>query len=185
MGDHADRCLPGFLYLHRLQVDAAAEAGRLLRVLFLRLSSVPADPSRAFAWDGCCFVLYRIAIMANDMVQSSRDWLSSPRTSASAWWIPKAVIVAALFIPSPARAGIWIIALIWMGTACILNSRRCGRTHCRYTGPYYLMMIAPVLVLASGVISVDFYAWLSLAVLILGGTVIIWWATERAWGKFS
>ena len=79
----------------------------------------------------------------------------------------------------------WIIALVWMGTACILNSRRCGRTHCRYTGPYYLAMIAPVLVLASGVISVGFYGWLALAVLILGGSMIIWWATERAWGKFS
>jgi hypothetical protein len=123
--------------------------------------------------------------MANDIVQSSRDWLGSPRTSALAWWIPKAVIVAGLFVPPLARAGIWIIALIWMGTACILNSRRCGRTHCRYTGPYYLAMIAPVLLLVSGVISVDFYAWLPLAVLILGGSMIIWWATERAWGKFS
>jgi hypothetical protein len=123
--------------------------------------------------------------VANDTVQNSRDWLSSPRTNVLAWWIPKAIIVAALFVPTPARAGIWIIALIWMGTACILNSRRCGRTHCRYTGPYYLAMIAPVLVLASGVISADFYAWLSLAVLILGGGMIIWWATERVWGKFS
>jgi len=79
----------------------------------------------------------------------------------------------------------WIIALIWMGSACILNSRRCGRTHCRYTGPYYLAMIAPVLVLAAGVISADIYAWLSLAILILGGSMIIWWATETAWGKFS
>jgi hypothetical protein len=130
-------------------------------------------------------VLCRVAFMANGVVQSSRDWLGSPRTSAFAWWIPKAVIVAALFIPPPARAGMFIIALIWMGTACVLNSRRCGRTHCRYTGPYYLAMIAPVVVLASGVISVDFYAWLSLAVLILGGSMIIWWATERAWGKFS
>jgi hypothetical protein len=124
-------------------------------------------------------------MMANDVVHSSRDWLSSPRTNALVWWVPKAAIVAALFIPPPARAGIWIIALIWMGTACVLNSRRCGRTHCRYTGPYYLAMIAPVLLLASGVISVDFYAWLSLAVLILGESMIIWWATERAWGKFS
>ena len=124
-------------------------------------------------------------MVTNDIVQRSRDWLSSPRTSASAWWIPKAVIVAALFLPVAARAGIWSIALTWMGTACVLNSRRCGRTHCRYTGPYYLAMIAPVLVLASGIISADFYAWLSLAVLILGGSTIIWWATERAWGKFS
>jgi hypothetical protein len=123
--------------------------------------------------------------MANDIVESPRDWLSSPRTNALAWWIPKGAIVAALLIPPPARTGMWIIALIWMGIACILNSRRCGRTHCRYTGPYYLAMIAPVLVLASGVISVNFYAWLALAVLILGGSMIIWWATERTWGRFS
>ncbi len=93
--------------------------------------------------------------MANDIVQSPHDWLSSPRTNALARWIPKAAIVAALFFPPPARTGMWIIALVWMGTACILNARRCGRTHCRYTGPYYLTMIAPVLVLASGVVSVD------------------------------
>src|SRR5262249_32004537 len=117
--------------------------------------------------------------MASEIVQSSRDWLSSPRSSALACWIPKAAIVVGLFFPTPARTGTWIIALVWMGTSCILNSSRCGRTHCRYTGPYYLGMVAPVLVLASGVISVDFYAWLSLAVLILGGSMIIWWATER------
>jgi len=55
------------------------------------------------------FVLRHIATMANDIVQSSRDWLSSPRTSALAWWIPKAAIVVALFIPPPARTGVWII----------------------------------------------------------------------------
>jgi hypothetical protein len=46
-------------------------------------------------------------------------------------------------------------------------------------------MIAPALMFASGIISVNFYAWPSLAVLILGGSTIVWWATERAWGKFS
>src|SRR5262249_33463274 len=122
--------------------------------------------------------------MASEVVQSSRDWLNSPRPSAVAWWIPKAAIVVALVIPPPARTGIWIIALVWMGAACILNSRRCGRTHCRYTGPYYLGMIAPVLVLASGVISVDFYAWFSLAVLVLGGSMIICVGTEKAGGEF-
>src|SRR2546428_13453981 len=99
--------------------------------------------------------------------------------------IPKAVIVAGLFIPPPARTGMWIVALVWMGTACILNSRRCGRTHCRYTGPYYLAMIAPVLVLASGVISVGFYGWLALAGFILWGIMTILGGTEKAGGKCS
>src|SRR2546425_12095613 len=79
--------------------------------------------------------------MASDTVQRSRDWLRSPRTNLLAWWIPQAAFLAGLFVPVPVRAVIWIIALIWMGTACILNARLCGRTHCRYTGPYYLAMI--------------------------------------------
>jgi hypothetical protein len=123
--------------------------------------------------------------MTSDMVQSSRDWLRSPRTNLLAWWIPQVAILAGLFVPVPLRSVIWIIALIWMGTACLLNARRCGRTHCRYTGPYFLAMIVPVLVLASGIVSVDFYGWFGLGVLILAGSKIIWWATESTWGKFS
>jgi hypothetical protein len=123
--------------------------------------------------------------MANDTVQSPRDWLRSSRASVLAWWIPHATIVAGLFAPALARAVIWVIALAWMGTACILNARRCGRTHCRYTGPYYLAMIVPVLALAYGIVSTGLYGWLLLGVLILAGSRIIWWSTERAWGKFS
>ena len=123
--------------------------------------------------------------MADNTLQTSKDWLDSMRTHALAWWIPQGAIVAALLIPVPMRAAVWIVALVWMGTACMLNARRCGRTHCRYTGPYYLAMIVPVIVLALGVVSVGFYGWLVLGVLILAGSKIIWWATERAWGKFS
>jgi hypothetical protein len=93
-------------------------------------------------------------------------------------------VIAALLTSVPLRAAIWTVALAWMGTACILNSRRCGRTHCRYTGPYYLGMIAPVLALALAPISLPLAAWVVLAAIILLGSKIIWWATERAWGKF-
>lgn len=123
--------------------------------------------------------------MPNGTAQASRDWLANPRSSLLAWWIPQAAIVAGLFAPALARAGIWVIALIWMGTACTLNARRCGRTHCRYTGPYYLAMIAPVLALGSDIVSAGIYGWIVLAVLIIGGSKFIWWATERQWGKFS
>ena len=123
--------------------------------------------------------------MASDTVLRSRDWLRSPRASLLAWWIPQSAILAGLLVPVAVRSVIWIIALIWMGTACIVNARRCGRTHCRYTGPYYLVMIAPLLVLASGILSAGFYGWLGLGVLIFAGSKIIWWVTEWAWGKFS
>jgi hypothetical protein len=92
-------------------------------------------------------------------------------------------MLAGLFVPTPLRAAVWAVALLWMGVACIANSKRCGRTHCRYTGPYYLAVIVPVLVLA--VVSSGIYEWIALAVVVVSGSGLIWWTTERAWGKFS
>lgn len=114
---------------------------------------------------------------------SSADWLGSARSSVLAWWLPHAVIAAGLFVDVPIRTAVWTVALAWMGAACIANARRCGRTHCRYTGPYYLAMIAPVLGL--GFASAGIVVWLILSVIIVAGSGLIWWATERAWGKFS
>jgi hypothetical protein len=115
--------------------------------------------------------------------QSSKDWLGSTRARLVAWVIPTALIVAGLLASAPLRMAIWGAALAWMGIACLLNARRSGRTHCRYTGPYYFLMIAPTLTL--GIVDASIYAWLVLAALILLGDKIIWWATERAWGTFS
>jgi hypothetical protein len=102
-----------------------------------------------------------------------------------AWWGPTAVIVAGLLASAPLRAGIWVIALAWMGIACLLNARQCDRTHCRYTGPYYLAMVVPVAIVGMGLIPLGPYGWALLGLLILGGSYVIWWMTERAWGKFS
>jgi hypothetical protein len=117
--------------------------------------------------------------------RSAGDWVSNTRISLLAWWVPTIAILAALFVPEAVRVIVWTAALIWMGAACLLNARRCGRTHCRYTGPYFLLMIAPVLVLGFGLASTNIYGWLMLALFILGGAGIIWWVTERAWGRFS
>ena len=113
------------------------------------------------------------------------DWLAGARTNAVAWLLPQAVMVAALLAPVPLRTAVWTAGLGWMGTACILNSRRCGRTHCRYTGPYYFAMIVPVIVAGTGLVPLSIYGWTALVVVILGGSKLIWFATERAWGKFT
>jgi hypothetical protein len=116
---------------------------------------------------------------------SSRDWLANPGANILAWWIPQGAMAVALFLPAYVRAVVWTVSLTWMGVACILNARRCNRTHCRFTGPYYLAMIAPVLAMGTGVLSASLYGWIALSVLIIAGDKLIWWATERAWGKFS
>lgn len=113
----------------------------------------------------------------------SRDLLTQPVASAVAWWLPQAGIAAALLAPVSARAAIWTAVLIWTGAACLLNARRCGRTHCRYTGPFYLVMILPVL--AAAWAGAPMPVWLILAAVILFGGKAIWWATEQMRGKYD
>jgi hypothetical protein len=166
--------------VHRLRCDAATETGRLLRILLLRLGTLSTMSGTRFLRDWSSFLLRWV--MAGSLAQSSRDWLSSSRISLLAWWLPQAAILTGLFLAAPVRSAIWVLALAWMGTACILNARRCGRMHCRFTGPFYLAMIVPVLLLS--LISSSLLWWLALAAFILIADKIIWWATERAWGKF-
>jgi hypothetical protein len=123
--------------------------------------------------------------MAKIAEQRSNDWLSRTHLNLLAWWVPKVAIIVTLFVAVPFRAMVWTVALLWMGTACVLNARRCGRTHCRFTGPYYLAMILPVLVLGFDQISASIYAWLALGLLIICGGWIIWWVTEQVWGRYS
>ncbi|MBI3434523.1 MAG: hypothetical protein HY056_05525 [Proteobacteria bacterium] len=123
--------------------------------------------------------------MTQSNQSARRDWAGGRRDYLRAWGLPVAAIVAGAFVDAPARAAIWALALGWMGTACLLNARRCGRTHCRYTGPFYLVMILPVVAAGSGIVAMGAYGWFALAAGILVGGKLIWWASERAWGKFS
>jgi hypothetical protein len=68
--------------------------------------------------------------MEADEPQMSRDWLAGASSYTFAWGLPHIAIVAALFAPVPPLAAVWIIALAWMGSACLMNARRCGRVHC-------------------------------------------------------
>ncbi|MGH6848818.1 MAG: hypothetical protein ACREC0_15705 [Methylocella sp.] len=116
---------------------------------------------------------------------ASADWVGGKRTKLLAWWLPHAALIAGLPAMAPARTVIWIAALAWMGVACILNARRCGRTHCQFTGPYYLVTIIPVPALGLGAVPAGLSGWLVLGIFIFLGSKTIWWASERAWGKFS
>jgi hypothetical protein len=53
------------------------------------------------------------------------------------WYIPTLLIIAGAFVPA-ARAMIWIPSFALMGTACLVNARRCRRLHCYVTGPLFL-----------------------------------------------
>lgn len=114
----------------------------------------------------------------------SEDWAASFGGWLRAWGIPSLTLIAAAFAEPVARTLVWSGVLVWMGAACLINARRCGRTHCRFTGPYYFLLIVPVLVHGLGVVSLGAWAWWVLGGLILFGSKFIWFVTERLWGRY-
>lgn len=94
------------------------------------------------------------------------------------------MIGAGWLAPTP-RAVVWVLALVWMGVACLLNARRCGRTHCRLTGPFFLAMAMAVIAYAVGVLPLGPNGWVMLALAIPMGFAALWWGSERAWGRFT
>ncbi len=113
------------------------------------------------------------------------DWASSRLAIALVWGIPATAMLLALLLEPGLRALVWLTMLVWMGLACLANARRCGRTHCRYTGPFFLGTAALVAAYAAGVLPLGSQPWLMLAILVVVGNALIWWGSERLLGTYS
>ncbi len=116
------------------------------------------------------------------MRQARKDWVGNWRSLAGLRGIPAAAMLIAAMLDPLLRAVIWSAALLWMGGACLANARRCGRTHCSFTGPFYLAMAALVVAHASGVVPMGEQGWTILGAGTIAGTIVLWWGSERVWG---
>ena len=127
--------------------------------------------------------------MADDRAAESKprgaDWAGEWRSFAGLWAAPIVAMLLAMLLPPAARGITWTLALVWMGVACLLNAHRCGRTHCKVTGPFFLGMAVAVAGYAAGVLPLGSNGWTVLAVVGLGGFTILWWGSERLFGRFT
>ena len=93
-------------------------------------------------------------------------------------------MLAVIGVPHPVKTWVWVAALVWMGSACLWNAHRCGRRHCYWSGPFFLVMILPVLAYGYGVVPLDIDGWKWLGISIGVGAVLITAITERG-GRYS
>lgn len=125
----------------------------------------------------------RLAVADQGSRSTNSDWADNWRSFALLWGLPALAMIMAGHLAPFGRTIIWTTSLAWMGIACLVNARRCQRTHCRFTGPFFLLMALAVLAYASGLLPLGVNGWHILGIATLAGTISIWWASERVWGK--
>ena len=122
--------------------------------------------------------------MNNTAEQKSKDLLVDYKTFMLHWGLPIAAMVFAIFLNHPPKTLVWVASLFWMGGACIINARRCGRTHCYYTGPFFLFMTIPVLLHGYQIWWLGPEGWRRLGITVGIGGGGLWCLTEKIFGRY-
>lgn len=125
--------------------------------------------------------------MRSDFTEDcARKDLSGRAGGFLAIWGAPVVIAAALSlspVPDHLSAMGWSAAFAWMGGACLLNARRCGRLHCYFSGP--ILLLGAVLAAATGFGIVAFGA--QGMIVVVAATLVLAALTyllEHVWGRY-
>jgi hypothetical protein len=112
--------------------------------------------------------------------RAERD-LSARGGSFAAIWLAPIALAGLLNLIAPQWSGAaWGLAFVWMGGACLLNARRCGRLHCFFSGPILLIGAAVLFAVAGG--ALDFMPLAIVAVTL--GLAALTFGLERLWGRY-
>ena len=122
--------------------------------------------------------------MVSPESENHEDWVSNSRSYMLAWGLPGIILLVGIFLEPSTRTFMWAGALVWKGVACLANATRCGRTHCYFTGPYFLVLAIVTVLHGLQIVWLGAYGWLGLGLAIVAGGGALWFVTEKVWGKF-
>jgi len=111
------------------------------------------------------------------------DWARGSR-GLLIWGLPIAALLIGGFLPERYLVALWPSALTFMGVACLVNARRCGRVHCYVTGPFFLLLAGVALLHGLRVLWLGKEGWNILGLILLVGGVILTFGTERVFGRY-
>lgn len=118
---------------------------------------------------------------------ASNDHAAQPLPFLWSWGLPLIVLISTNFmtgiVPFPAIVAIMASAFFWMGLACLLNSRRCRRRHCYYSGPIFIVGGIAILLVGYELVSLGRDG----LIIVVGATLslaLLTYLSEPIFGKY-
>lgn len=100
------------------------------------------------------------------------------------WWLPTVALIVLAGDGVPYLVAVWPPVLLFMGTMCLANARRCGRTHCFATGPFFLLLALVSLLYGLGVVPLGGKGWDGLAWTLLAGSLALTYGADELFGRY-
>lgn len=123
--------------------------------------------------------------MSNGENFRQKDWAGRPLSRALVWGLPVALLFLAIPLGTFWKTILWTAAAGWMGGACLVNASRCGRRHCFFTGPFFLVIALLAALHGSGIAPLGPGGWFWLGAALLGGGTALTYLTDFFWGKYA
>jgi len=111
------------------------------------------------------------------------DWASGVRGCLT-FGIPAAILLISPTIGTRYLVIVWPVLLTFMGVACLLNARRCGRTHCYVTGPFFLILAGIALLYGIRILPLGTMGWSTLSAAFAIGGIVLCCVPEVLLGRY-
>ena len=113
-----------------------------------------------------------------------RDFLCKGPSACLLWAAPWLAFALGFSEPPGLRTVLWATSLAVMGVACLLNASRCGRVHCRFTGPFFILGALTSLGYGLGLLPLgpSGWSWIGLGTII--GAIGLTWVPELFLGRY-
>lgn len=114
------------------------------------------------------------------------DLVRNFKTMLLLWGLPVAIILASGYYAE----GGWITTIAWtlslsvMGAACLVNARGCRRTHCYFTGPFFLLLAVVSLLHGFQVLPLGPQGWRLIGTALAAGGILLYVVPEWIWGHY-
>jgi len=123
--------------------------------------------------------------MRDELLVRDGDMLSKPWLTMLVWRAPLLFVVVGIFSGSAARIALWTTALTVMGCGCVVNAARCGRRHCYFTGPVFLLGALASLTYGLGVLPLGARGWIWIFCCVLLAFLVLRRLPERLFGTYT
>src|ERR1043166_1048793 len=101
------------------------------------------------------------------------DVLCSGTKMLAFWCLPAFVFAVGFFVSPGLRTVLWTLSLGFMGALCLLNASRCGRVHCYFTGPFFILTAAASLGYGIGLLPFGPSGWKWIGNVTIIGAIVL------------